>query len=102
MIPILQPEMHPRDRARRLSWLTLLAAAYLGFAAVTHDHPTVIFCPFRLLTKQPCPLCGFTTATGQAIHGDFRAAQQSHPLIFPVIIAAGFWYFRSIGKLLHA
>jgi uncharacterized protein DUF2752 len=57
-------------------------------------------CAFHQVTGLPCPTCGMTRAMRLALHGDFRAATQMHPLWFIVVPAcvavavaemAGYW-----------
>jgi hypothetical protein len=44
-------------------------------------------CAFRQVTGLPCPTCGMTRAMRLALHGDFSAATQMHPLWFLVVPA---------------
>ena len=48
----------------------------------------VVGCPFRFITRIPCPGCGMTTAFISLFHLDFRAAFAYHPL-FPFVIFMG-------------
>lgn len=90
----------PRNRARlRLFALTGLGVSYAGFAAMMHARPGPIFCPFRLLTGKRCPLCGFTTATGHLLNGEWRLALRAH-FFAPVIwLAVGIWSISAFTNL---
>lgn len=80
-----------RQRTRYLL-LSALGWAYLTYAWAI-DMPGipglgaggVIVCPFRLLTGVPCPLCGTTRAWHAALHGEWSAAFQQHP-VMPIVL----------------
>jgi hypothetical protein len=42
-------------------------------------------CWFRLLTGWPCAGCGMTRAVVLALHGELRAAWQTHPFALPLL-----------------
>lgn len=44
-------------------------------------------CPFKQLFGLPCPGCGLTAATGQLLHGQFRASLQTHAFA-PIFLGA--------------
>jgi len=74
------------ERADRLRYsLALLGLlAWLLYTRVfwsLHSiHATFPSCPFRLLTGQPCPLCGGTRSFAQMWQGDVVGAARYHPL----------------------
>ena len=59
-----------------LAWL-----AYTRyFWTLRGAHATLPFCPFLVVTGQPCPLCGGSRAFASMWEGDWRAAVHYHPL----------------------
>jgi hypothetical protein len=71
------------DRLRySLALLGLLAwLLYTRVFWTLHSfHATFPSCPFRLLTGQPCPLCGGTRSFAQMWQGDVVGAARYHPL----------------------
>lgn len=74
--------------------LAMLGALYVAYALFARGSSLPSICPFRALTGMRCPLCGFTTALGHLMHGQFREAMRAHPLAPLIILAAGGWYLR--------
>jgi len=68
---------------------TIIAIAAVALALVFTGNWR---CPVRLATGYPCPGCGMTRATLQALSGHFREATAWHPLVWVVVplIAAYF------------
>jgi hypothetical protein len=84
--------------ASRLS-LTSRARAVLIFAGLSAvfivsvmwrppDNPSLILCPFRLLTGLPCPGCGMTRAFCAIGHGELWRAVRFNLLSPAVFLAA--------------
>ena len=69
---------------RRLVPVSLIAAFVLLPASAL---PKVLFCPFHLLTGQPCPLCGLTRALCHLAKGGWQEALALHPLSPLVLLA---------------
>lgn len=59
--------------------LALGVLAVLPEGGAWPDRSTTT-CPFRLITRLRCPLCGMTRATFHLLHGDLRGALAVHPL----------------------
>ena len=76
----------PAEQADRLRYSLALFGllAWLFYTRVfwtLHSfHTTFPSCPFRLLTGQPCPLCGGTRSFAQMWQGDVVGAARYHPL----------------------
>lgn len=90
---------HPVARGGALTATGLLgpagvAAAAIGAASLLrlrdpHASGSYGFCPFLLLTGQPCPGCGGLRAVNDLTHGDVAAAAGSNLLVVAGIAAAG-------------
>ena len=61
--------------------LAAIAAAAVLIAAA--DRLGYV-CPFRVLTRLPCPGCGMTRAWLSLLHGDLSAAFRFHPFFWAV------------------
>ena len=72
---------------RTTDQLTALGAVYFVYCVVSHNRGIPSPCVFRALTRHKCPLCGLSTAIGQALRGDLRGAHATHPLALPAIVA---------------
>lgn len=54
-------------------------------------------CPFAILTGFPCPGCGLTRAGFCLLRGQFSAAWELHPLIYPwALLLLCFLIFRCL------
>lgn len=88
-------------------------AALLGWLAYTRFfwtlqslHATLPFCPFLLITGQPCPLCGGTRSFAEMWQGDPAAAVRYHPLgpalfVLTLAGAAGLGLLLATGRTLR-
>lgn len=56
-------------------------------------------CPFKVLTGLDCPGCGLTRAFRAALHFDFVAAFQYHPLFW--LLGAEAIYYLFFKSILH-
>ena len=63
---------------------TLVRAAFAGAAVVALGavrwHRPETFCPLRLVTGIPCPICGTTTAGARLGRGDVFGALAANPV----------------------
>jgi hypothetical protein len=59
-----------------LAWL-LYTRVFWSLHSLNATFPS---CPFRLLTGQPCPLCGGTRSFAEMWQGDLGGAARYHPL----------------------
>lgn len=86
-----QPQASTRKRqvvgAHRRASLTALAGLYALFAAFGPFERAPALCPFWIITKHQCPLCGLTRATGALAKGELSRALALHPLA-PLLWAA--------------
>jgi hypothetical protein len=73
--------------AYRRASLTALAGLYALFAALGPVERAPALCPFWIVTKHQCPLCGVTRATRALSKGELRRALALHPLT-PLLWAA--------------
>jgi hypothetical protein len=65
--------------------------AYVGAAAVAGGRRGPTVCPYRLLTRRPCPVCGLTRALGRASRLDLAGARAHHaagPVVLVVVLSA--------------
>lgn len=69
--------------------VTTFLASYALFAVVVPVGRVPTVCPFRLLTRHRCPLCGLTRATHALARGHPRIALTMNPLvlIWPSVVA---------------
>jgi hypothetical protein len=81
----------------------LFGAAGVGALALLHvrdphEYGSYGFCPFLMVTGQPCPGCGGLRAINNLTHGDVVGALSSNAMavvLLVVMSVAGIvWYFR--------
>jgi hypothetical protein len=60
----------------RLTWLWL---AYSLFALATGGRRLPTVCPFRLVTRHRCPLCGLTRSVHHLMRGQVSLSFEQHP-----------------------
>lgn len=60
-----------------------------AFAVAGGNDEGIVFCPFRLITGLPCPLCGGTRAFAYAASGDTKFLSYN-----------GFWVFVALAVIL--
>ena len=85
---------------------TLLVSGLVPSGAV----PTLLPCPFKLLTGWPCPGCGLTHSMCDISHGAFAAAWTANPfgfLFYALFVVCLLWpllevRFPSIKVLLRS
>lgn len=72
-----------------------------GMAAVAVLIYTVIvnlifhaFCPLVIFCGFPCPGCGVSRATVCVITGQWQRAWQLNPVIFPIVLLAGYFFLN--------
>ncbi len=71
-----------------LARLAVPIGALCVCAVTDPSQPTAwIFCPFRLLTGFPCPLCGMTRGLASLLRGRWQDAVAFH-LFSPLVLAA--------------
>jgi hypothetical protein len=90
------------DRHAALARLVIPVGA-LCVCAATDPNATSgwIFCPFRLLTGLPCPLCGMTRGLASLVRGRWNDAIAFH-LFSPLVLAGiGVWILIDIGHSLR-
>ncbi len=82
-------------KARLGVWWPLLLPAglvsFLGWRPATQGPTT---CPFAIVTGVACPLCGGTRAAAALVEGDLSLAWEMHPIIFVVLPAMVYGYYR--------
>lgn len=80
-----------------------LGAAGIGALALLHVHDphqpgSYGYCPFLLLTGQPCPGCGGLRAMNELTHGDVIGALSSNAMavvLVAVMSVAGLvWFYK--------
>ena len=72
-----------------LARLALPVGALCACAVIDPRQPAGwIFCPFRLVTGWPCPLCGMTRGLSSLLHGRWREGVDFH--LFSPLVLAGF------------
>jgi hypothetical protein len=70
------------------------AALTLGWPLVLGGAPLLValgdvpLCAFRQITGRPCPLCGGTHVCAALVEGNFLAAWQANPGLFPLLVIA--------------
>ena len=106
--------MTSKARGLHLAFLVLFAApTVLLAAAAAAEHLPGAFrtvvdflttCPYRAVTRTPCPLCGGTTALIALVRGDLDAARAIHPgAVFAapgIAIQTGYRFYRTLRPLL--
>lgn len=91
-----------RRSAARLALLLGLTMVYAAFAYVTSSRAFPRLCPWYRITGAPCPLCGFTTATGLMMKGEPRSALRANPQ-WPFITAGLLaWYAHLCNEYLRS
>jgi hypothetical protein len=80
-------EAAPRSRI-----VSSIVPALIGAVAIVIVFTGNWRCPVRLATGYPCPGCGMTRATLEALHGHLDKATAWHPLVWivPPLLAAYF------------
>ncbi|MGE3664208.1 MAG: DUF2752 domain-containing protein [Pseudonocardia sp.] len=70
--------------------LRLLLRLYVSVAGLLAllGSRTPTACPYRRLTRRPCPLCGLTRSVGLTLTGQVRRSAATHPLGPLVVLAA--------------
>ena len=87
------------DRQAALARLAIPGAALCGCALLDpHNPPAAIFCPFRLVTGVPCPLCGITRALAALVRADVTTALQFHALSPIVLMGMAAWVVADAGQ----
>jgi hypothetical protein len=61
--------------------------AYVGVAAVAGGRRGPTVCPYRLLARRPCPVCGLTRSLGRASRLDLAGARAHHAAGPAVLVA---------------
>ncbi len=91
----LDPAGRTTAWARLGVWWPLLLPAglvsFLGWRPATQGPTT---CPFAIVTGYACPLCGGTRAAAAVLQGDWMLAWRMHPIIFVVLPAMAYSYYR--------
>ena len=81
----------------------LVGAAGLGALGLLYVHDphqsgAYGYCPFLLLTGQPCPGCGGLRAMNDLTHGDFVGALSSNAMAVVLLAVMGVawivWFYR--------
>jgi hypothetical protein len=76
----------------------------VSFAAMIFAVPIIqqfgwqgaVFCPFRTLTKLPCPTCGFLRVFNMIFQGQIKAAFVFQPFILIIVVMSGIAAVQSI------
>ena len=85
-------------RQAALARLTLPAGALCACACIEPSESSAwIFCPFRLLTGLPCPMCGMTRAIASLLRGRWSDAIGFHALSPLVTAALAAWIVAEAG-----
>jgi len=91
------------SRAELLRAPTLVAAGGLGALTLLRFHDphqagSYGYCPFLLLTGQPCPGCGGLRAMNNLTHGDLVGAVSSNAMAVVLLVVMGaawiVWFVR--------
>jgi hypothetical protein len=91
------------SRAELLRAPTLVGAAGLGALTLLHFHDphqsgSYGYCPFLLLTGQPCPGCGGLRAMNNLTDGDVVGALSSNAMAVVLLVVMGgagvVWFYR--------
>lgn len=91
------------DRTALLRDPLLVGAAGVGALALLHVHDphqsgSYGFCPFLLLTGQPCPGCGGLRAMNNLTNGDLVGALSSNAMAVVLLAVMGVawvvWFYR--------
>lgn len=58
------------------------------------------FCPLIIFSGIPCPGCGVSRATAYFLTGRWWQAWQMNPMVFPIVLAAGYfgWNRYLLGR----
>jgi hypothetical protein len=92
-------------RANLLRDPMLVGAAGLGALTLLHFHDphqsgSYGYCPFLLLTGQPCPGCGGLRAMNNLTHGDVVSALSSNAMAVVLLVVMGaawiVWFFQRL------
>jgi hypothetical protein len=87
------------DRQAALARLAIPGAALCGCALLDPRNPPAgIFCPFRLVTGIPCPLCGITRGLAALVRADITTALQFHALSPLVLAGMAAWIVADAGQ----
>lgn len=91
------------SRAELLRAPTLVGASGIGALGLLHmrdphESGSYGFCPFLLLTGQPCPGCGGLRAMNNLTHGDVIGALSSNAMAVVLLLVMGaavvVWFFQ--------
>jgi hypothetical protein len=90
------------DRQAALARLAVPVGALCVCAATDPQIPNGwIFCPFRLLTELPCPLCGMTRGLASLIRSRWQDALAYHLFSPLVLFALMAWIVVEAGQALR-
>lgn len=98
-----RPAAHGLSRAELLRAPTVVGAAGVGALGLLylrdpHESGSYGFCPFLLLTGQPCPGCGGLRAMNNLTHGDVVGALSSNAMAVVLLVVMGVagvvWFSR--------
>jgi hypothetical protein len=97
------PQVAGASRTALLRDPMLVGAAGLGALGLLHVHDphqsgSYGFCPFLLLTGQPCPGCGGLRAMNNLTNGDAVGAISSNAMAVVLLVVMGgawvVWFYR--------
>jgi len=101
--PSQAPDAHGLTRAELLRGPMLVGAAGIGALGLLHvrdphESGSYGFCPFLLLTGQPCPGCGGLRAMNNLTHGDVAGALSSNAMAVVLLVVMGAawvaWFYQ--------